>query len=184
MMTPEDRAYVADLALPDGFKDETWRNDTCPSFVDERTGLILYVDHPDPGEREIPECPRFTLRQMVKEDGGWQFGGGHDDVVVDGDDYDEVLSHIIAARFALVLQDWLSPSEWETMRQRNLDTPPDACASHDYCDANVAMDMAIRSVMRVPEMDADDERLVRLWNGAWGVAKASRLTAKPPDETR
>lgn len=54
-------------ALPDlsGFIDTSWHNDTCPSF---RHGHhLVWVDWPDPREREDPEGYRFIICALDKE---------------------------------------------------------------------------------------------------------------------
>lgn len=57
-------------AIPD-LVDESWHNDACPSFgsadklVDPPTrdvhDLRLWVEHPDPEQREVAEAGRFTV---------------------------------------------------------------------------------------------------------------------------
>lgn len=51
----------------------------------------------------------------------------------------------------------------------------EACAAHDFCDANMVMLDAF--VAMVPGVDADDiiqrDDLNALWDEAWGIAKAS-----------
>lgn len=46
----------------------------------------------------------------------------------------------------------------------------DACASHDYCDANMVMIDSWRTIMkRGHRMNSDDD--LSLWNNAWTLAK-------------
>jgi hypothetical protein len=47
-------------AIPAGFVDVSWRNDLCPSFLNEAAGIILFVDFADPAYRECSETPRFS----------------------------------------------------------------------------------------------------------------------------
>jgi hypothetical protein len=61
--------------------DESWHNDTCPSFtldLEDGDTLRLWVDHPDVSRREIPELKRYTLvRESVERtvtDGGRTVG--------------------------------------------------------------------------------------------------------------
>ncbi|BCJ90012.1 hypothetical protein IZ6_07470 [Terrihabitans soli] len=59
----------ADLPeLPPGFTDESWRNDTCPSFHNAAARLTLYCDYADPASRDHPEVPRYSLYE-TDEDG-------------------------------------------------------------------------------------------------------------------
>lgn len=102
----------------------------------------------------------------------------------------------LAGAFADVLVEWLGDEEFAEMKATNA-TPEyagsDMCASHDYCDANMAMDAAWKRVIgRSPEVswetkpdgtavDPEAERLALadcdMWNDAWKVAKAGWLTA-------
>lgn len=62
--------YPADSMpdLPAGWVDSSWHNDVCPSFENTALGLVLYVDHPDPNEREHgPETPRYSLHRWDEE---------------------------------------------------------------------------------------------------------------------
>lgn len=47
--------------IPQGFDDVSWGNDTCPSFLNEIAGLIIFVDYADAAKREYAETPRFSL---------------------------------------------------------------------------------------------------------------------------
>lgn len=47
--------------IPPGFIDESWHNDTCPSWRDETRKLAIYIDYPDATAREWEGSPRFTL---------------------------------------------------------------------------------------------------------------------------
>ncbi len=70
-------------AIPDGFTDSSWVNDTCPSFLNEAAGRIIFVDYPDPAEREDPDLPRFSLHL-------WDKGMG--DALEISDDFAEILA--------------------------------------------------------------------------------------------
>jgi hypothetical protein len=75
------------------FHDSTWGNDACPSFtygVDSLdTPIQLFVDHPDPLEREIQENPRFTYLRFSED--------GSSDTLL------ETNSHTEAAAFAATI---------------------------------------------------------------------------------
>lgn len=59
---------VADMpAIPAGFDDVSWCNDTCPSFLNEAAGLIIFIDFPKVEDREEHAETRFSLRKY--EDG-------------------------------------------------------------------------------------------------------------------
>ena len=99
----------------------------------------------------------------------------------------------IADAFADVLRDWLTADQWAEMQARNVVYSDGVCASHDFCDANMAMAEAFETVTgREPafgydtladgspvdpaaaiQADADCDT----WNAAWAIAKPRHLTA-------
>jgi hypothetical protein len=88
----------------------------------------------------------------------------------------------LAREFSKVLREWLTPSQMAEVIRRNA-TPEYAdglcCASHDFCDANMAMDAALR-VNYADRMTGDwvteDDELRGLWNSAWDIAKSNGFT--------
>jgi len=97
----------------------------------------------------------------------------------------------LAKAFAKVLREWLSNEEMHSINVANWSsTDPNVCASHDFCDANMAMDEAIQKL--APEFykaawaenDAADvsvecgplwTRFTDLSNEAWSLAKAANF---------
>jgi hypothetical protein len=84
--------------------------------------------------------------------------------------------------FAAELRQWLNDAEWLIMRQRNAVHGASSmiCASHDFCDANMAMDAAFASVTGrefSPNCEGAAQADVDLWNHAWRYAKAKHLGA-------
>jgi hypothetical protein len=88
----------------------------------------------------------------------------------------------LASEFVAVLREWLTPAEMAEMRRRNVaNIGAPICASHDYCDANVAMDVAFERIVGresvMPDegpQGIDDQAL---WDAAWSLARARYLTA-------
>lgn len=77
----------------------------------------------------------------------------------------------LADRFVVILRTWLTPEEIAEVRKRNAtETSPHVCHSHDFCDANMAMDEAWGSFMQA-HIDGDDESQAKLWNDAWDIAR-------------
>lgn len=59
----------ADLpAIPQGFEDNSWHNDSCPNFTSAELGLRIWVDFADKAQREHPDASRFTLEPSDNED--------------------------------------------------------------------------------------------------------------------
>lgn len=82
----------------------------------------------------------------------------------------------IAEAFAEIMRQWLTPAEFEEMRRRNVTYDDMICASHDFCDSNMAMAAAMQGIL-AREPDPGDEDDARLWNEAWTLAKRLYFTA-------
>ena len=48
-----------DFKLPEGFEDDSCHQDVCPCFT--KGNLRLWVDYPNPQDRETQELKRFSL---------------------------------------------------------------------------------------------------------------------------
>jgi hypothetical protein len=88
----------------------------------------------------------------------------------------------LASEFADVLREWLTPAEFAEMRMRNRKYVGDTiCASHDYCDSNVAMEIAFERIVGresvMPSEGPQGEVDQALWDAAWSLARARYLTA-------
>jgi hypothetical protein len=97
----EEYAVPAEvLAIPD-IRDLSWHNDTCPRFAltDEGEGPNLFVEHPDPAQREYgADAPRFVVVILASD-----VGSTGDLQVHDGDDVREAVAAFMAAAHG-----WLS----------------------------------------------------------------------------
>jgi len=83
-----------------------------------------------------------------------------------------------------VLRAWLKPWQWKEMRKRNAEEPsPLVCHSHDFCDANMAMEAAWES-FDLPSINADDQAQADLWNAAWNIAAVDYLGRPGKDKCR
>lgn len=84
----------------------------------------------------------------------------------------------LAAAFTRELANQLTKQQWLTVCRRNrVETDPGVCHSHDYCDANMVMDAAFRSLGLDPFGGGDTmpDAMVDLWNDAWDRAKRTTL---------
>lgn len=63
-------------AIPKGFTDSSWHNNTCPSFSHEYpdgSALHIHIDWLDPNEREAgPDAPRYSV--WLQHNEGYQVG--------------------------------------------------------------------------------------------------------------
>lgn len=91
----------------------------------------------------------------------------------------------LAGEFCHILHRWLGPGKMAKVvaenARRKATGDDDSCATHDYCDANVAMDEAFRLVtaQNASSMMQDDAALA-LWARAWGYAKERNFQVPRP----
>jgi hypothetical protein len=91
---------------------------------------------------------------------------------------DQAKIQCLAGAFADVVHEWTTPEELAEIKRRNATEQygSTSCATHDFFDANMAMDQAFRSTMgRTIDLDSDED--IDLWNAAWDMAKKGWLTA-------
>lgn len=62
--------FTLDVAIPEGFEDQSWHNDAMPRFVktlsDGRT-LNIWIDYADRSLSDYPELPRFLAEILTAE---------------------------------------------------------------------------------------------------------------------
>ncbi len=73
-------------SIPAGFEDVSWHNDSCPSFLNEAAGLIIFVDFANPAVRENPDTKRFCLNV-------WENGNTNESLAY-SDDWQDILAAI------------------------------------------------------------------------------------------
>jgi hypothetical protein len=101
---------------------------------------------------------------------------------------DAFLTHLLAVEFGRVLRRWLTPDQVSLANTRNAGEYKDsgACASHDFCDANMAMAEAFDTFglptdIDLPESGGDSDAVRDnnsasiIWNNAWTKAKESKF---------
>jgi hypothetical protein len=87
---------------------------------------------------------------------------------------------LVALEFSNVLGAWLGPKKMREVVQLNAqEDNPNICHSHDFCDANMAMDEAMKKLGVEPMIPTDEEGMPQeicdLWNRAWAMAKANKF---------
>lgn len=102
----------------------------------------------------------------------------------------EITVRQLSDAFTTVIQEWLSTAELKQMRRRNhvFNMDSGVCASHDYCDANMAMEEAFKRVTgqntaQLSRRDRSKEGCDRtctclsntclhMWTEAWHLSKS------------
>jgi hypothetical protein len=189
---------MLDVTIPDGFEEASWHNDACPSWINETLHLRLMVDYADPNDSEAAqifggEYHRFQIDRLTDDNQVrdvappqfWTFAT-----------FDEALAVIIGEQFAYELAGELTVREWNEMRRLNARPSYNlpigrkggfVCASHNFCDANMPMELVFRQLGLLHDGNDDDwaneatpesKRLVALWNAGWADAKKRHLTAE------
>lgn len=189
----------SDFAIPsfvtdeNGWTDESWHNDICPSFHNTKLELCLWVSETDEEKRDGRK--RFILEaySIDKEVRAY---------LLATNDSRELSAYIarypyalqLAEAFSKFIRSWLTPSQ---LAEVNANNEADAehyglgrkeygsCATHDYCDSNEAMLLAFNCTFkRDPwtvldrKTKADDknrEKDTALMNEAWTIAKAHKF---------
>ena len=157
-----------DIAIPSGFRDSSWHNDACPSWVREGEGVdvYLFIDYPERDKRELPDGKRFMLWEQLTD--------GLTRTLVESDDFEDVTEYLekelkekIAINFLAKLGRWFGADGKKLNAERVLN-------ANDYYDANMAMDYAFKAC-GLEALDGNDEqpmsqRNADLWNTAWARA--------------
>jgi hypothetical protein len=60
-------------AIPEGFVDQSWKNETCPHW--EKDGIGIWINYSEPSRREISTMSRFIITddnfQVILETEDW-----------------------------------------------------------------------------------------------------------------
>lgn len=83
---------------------------------------------------------------------------------------DQAVAKQVADEFRRVIQRWLSPAELKEVDRLNAEeADPLVCHTHDFCDANMAMDPAFRKVVGRGSR-SNWWKDANLWSAAWNIA--------------
>lgn len=74
-------------AIPEGWRDASWRNDVCPSLY-THNNLQVFIECAAPADREFPECARYSVNLLD------QYGYDGDDAVFASEDWPAVLEFV------------------------------------------------------------------------------------------
>lgn len=94
----------------------------------------------------------------------------------------ENLHEKIAKNFSAILLEWIGTDNMAEVIKRNKEYDPSTCASHDFCDANMAMLEAMEA-NGYPYPLSEDEEVHRkemdayfdIVNPAWNIAKRNNF---------
>ncbi len=79
--------YDSTLPVLDGFVDDSWHNDTCPSLVNVAHGLKLWCEYANP-KRRTGGCKQYILYHV--NDDNWS----DDNYVMESDNIEEIKKEI------------------------------------------------------------------------------------------
>jgi hypothetical protein len=87
---------------------------------------------------------------------------------------DTDMTQRLADELSRIIRDWLRPDDLLEVLSRNRTLEPGVCATHDFCDANVAMEEAFTSALK---RDFNPASIVdvELWNAARELAKVNEF---------
>lgn len=76
----------------------------------------------------------------------------------------------LSNEFNNILNEWLSAEELKTINRINKTNHVNVCATHDFCDSNMAMWEAFKNLNSV-DMDLQSQSDMDLINEAWDLSK-------------
>jgi hypothetical protein len=96
------------------------------------------------------------------------------------------LARVVAHQFIYTIREWLSPSDVQIAVERNRSETGNVCHTHDFCDANMAMQEAFgcnhlttpAELSERGESHPDYVFATDLWNEAWKMAKVAEFNAE------
>ena len=98
--------------------------------------------------------------------------------------FEDLTPSELAKSFSVVLRQWLTDSDISRINAANAASgyDPSVCASHDYCDANMAMLEAVSIAIGIGvddiDVDVSDARFCKLLSEAWAIAKRANFNAR------
>lgn len=94
----------------------------------------------------------------------------------------DVVVEKLAKRFSSILKEWIGR---EGLAKTNIENEKwigtedeRCCASHEHCDANMAMDQAVREVLGDDFIDEEGfvgDDAIPYWDAAWNLAKKNKF---------
>jgi hypothetical protein len=54
--------------LPEGWNDVSWRQDVCPCYARADNAVMIWVDYPNPSDREFYNTRRFRVMRPLDDD--------------------------------------------------------------------------------------------------------------------
>lgn len=177
------------LFLDSGWSDRSWHNDAMPFFVHEPSGLGAWINFAEMSDREMPDRFVAVGLEWDHATASWMHDSRADRPAFFVTEDEETFARsvaifartmAIAHAFALRIED-LGPDTLAEIRRRNAETTyRDACATHDFVDANMLMLEAFEKVVGKPFIpkgsDEPTQEHFSLWNLAWSMARSDRLS--------
>lgn len=151
------------LLAQQGWEDQSWHNDACARWG--RMGLTLWVEAKVPDNRECGG-KRYTIVRTTETD---------DHEMLDFERTADLIAFlrrdvaVLGATFRSIIRQWLTQEQRLQVDAANDTKTDNSCATHNYCDSNMAMLEAFVAVHgREPVLQSDAD--IGLMNEAWGWA--------------
>jgi len=89
----------------------------------------------------------------------------------------KITAENLAKEFSKILRAWLGPNRIKKVIEKNSTSEysNDSCASHEFCDANEAMDEAFIH-LRGKGVSLQNKKDCILWGKAWAIAKNNNFS--------
>lgn len=117
-----------------------------------------------------------TVLTLAVDGEDWESGRDYSQALAIVERVEEIETGAVARLYSVILGEWLTGSEQAEVIARNAVYAKGICASHDFCDANMAMAEAFER-LGLPVADGLTDYSV--WNAAWNMAKAAGFWFAP-----
>lgn len=188
---------IPPILLGDAWEGHTFRNDMCPSVANRTLGLQVFIDFPDPAQREFESIERFVVWPAEWDANGDRTCGDDEDPIFCTESAEELNAWILerksrrgdtmnaemlARAFIRELRTELTQAQIDAIVATNAERNDRSCATHDYVDANQTMlDAYEKATGESMQLDCEDPRwdaVARMMDDAHTIAKAALFDEK------
>jgi len=80
----------------------------------------------------------------------------------------------VSDRFSRILNRWLTDEELTKINEQNI-KEPQYCATHEYCDPNEAICIAVDELLNTSDWSLDDPFILELITKAWELSSQNQF---------